>query len=275
MLTKKEAVSFLGIPEKHFRNYFESSGEIKGTQVRNRWMFSEIDLNQWANNKINSTVELTLAEYEECFQFAIKMAYSTNSRHGTGIRGQRSEVQMADDFILGILAENGVAKFMQEKFGISVGLDMEVHPEHITPQDIVSISNGTSARVPNLNIAVKSSKIKSCFNIIDPLEYETPGRKSDVYIFARVDLPSDHLFRILRDHSFFKSVREFLDGNEKFRKIGVLKTVPIWICGFSYHGEFDKVKEIPGQAFNGERYVKSVGQMHHTEDEWKDLLSKL
>lgn len=275
MLTTKEAVSFLRIPEKHFKNYFESSGEIKGTKVRNRWMFSEFELTQWANNKINSTVELTLAEYEECFQFAIKMAYSTNSRHGTGIRGQRSEVQMADDFILGILAENGVAKFMQEKYGISVGLDMEVHPQHITPQDIVSISNGTSTRVPNVNIAVKSSKIKSCFNIIDPLEYETPGRRSDVYIFARVDLPSDHLFRILRDHSFFKSVREFLDDSEEFRKIGVLKTVPIWVCGFSYHGEFDKVEEIPGQTFNGERYVKRVGEMHHTEDEWKDLVSKL
>ncbi|MEM0135665.1 MAG: hypothetical protein QXU18_10670 [Thermoplasmatales archaeon] len=76
-------------------------------------MFSKFELTQWKNNKKNSTIELPLAEYEECFQFAIKMAYFTNSRHGTGIRDQRSEVQMADDFILGILAEKGVAKFLQ------------------------------------------------------------------------------------------------------------------------------------------------------------------
>jgi hypothetical protein len=275
MLTRKEAISFLEIPEKHFDNYFKISGEIPGFKQGNRWQFDRDALVQWAQSRDYGTVRLSLIEYQECFEFAIKMAYSTNSRHGTGIRGQRSEVQMADDFILGILAEKGFAKFMKERHGIEVDLDMNVHPEEITPQDIISILKDGLKRPPNLKVGIKSSKLKNCFNIIDPLEYENSDRKSDVYIFARVDLPSDHLFRILRDHSFFKTVREFLEKNENFRKIGTLEVIPVWICGFSYDGEFHKVNEITNQKFEGERYVKSVGEMHHTAEDWKELISKM
>jgi len=131
-------------------NYFLSSREIIGTKEKNRWMFLKAELERWRENRTNSTVELGISEYEECFQFAIKMAYSTNSRHGTGIRGQKSEVQMADDFILGIIAENGVAKFIKEKFGVTFNLDMELHQKHITPQDIVSMGGGSLHSGPEI-----------------------------------------------------------------------------------------------------------------------------
>ena len=55
-----------------------------------------------------------------------------------------------------------------------------------------------------------------------------------------------------------------------------MKNIPIWIAGFSYHGEFDKVTEIPGQKFdNGYRYVKAVGQMHNSDEGWKKLVKSL
>lgn len=57
-------------------------------------MFDQDELIQRSANKKDSTVELSLDEYQECFEFAIKMAYSSNSRHETGIRDQKSEVQM-------------------------------------------------------------------------------------------------------------------------------------------------------------------------------------
>jgi len=50
-------------------------------------------------------------------------------------------------------------------------------------------------------------------------EVEFKDRKSDVYIFARVGLPSDHLFRILRSHSFFYKLRKFFEKNKEFRQI--------------------------------------------------------
>ncbi len=204
------------------------------------------------------------------------MAYSTKASHGTGIRGVRSEVQMSDDFILGILAEHGVQKFLKDKYHTEVELDTKVHPDHITEQDFIGIKENSKLRKLKIGVAIKSSKWKNCYNIIPPIEYENPRRKSDVYIFVRVGLPSDHLFRILREHSFFKNVKDFLEKSEGFRKIKELKNIPIWIAGFSYHGEFDKVTEIPGQKFdNGYRYVKAVGQMHNSDEGWKKLVKSL
>lgn len=277
LIGSKEAREYLSIDEKEFNNFFKNSREIPAFQEKKgaRWKFKKSDLEKWKKLKGERTVELTLIEYEKCFEFAIKMAYASRQSRGTGIRGVRSEVQMADDFILGILAEHGVQKFLKEKFGVDIELDTEVHPDHITEQDFDGIKENGKLRSVRIGVAVKSSKWKNCFNIIDPLEYENERRKSDVYIFCRVGLPSDHLFRILREHSFFKEVKNFLEEENGFRKIKELGDIPIWIAGFSYHGELDKVKEIPGQKFENWRYVKSVGEMHNSDEDWNELIEKL
>jgi hypothetical protein len=278
VLNSRNALEYLGISKKEFENYFKNSKEIPAFKVRNRWMFNKSDLDSWNDLKAKRTVNLSLSEYQKCFEFAIKMAYSGHASHGTGIRGARSEVQMADDFILGILAEHGVQKFLKDKFEVGIKLDMEVHQDHITPQDFDGIAENGEEREVRIGVAVKSSKWKSCFNIIPPIEYENEIRKSDVYIFVRVGLPSDHLFRILREHSFFKNVKDFLENSDEFKKIRELGEIPIWIVGFSYHGELDKVTEIPGQRFSGNpdhRYVKSVGEMHNSVEDWREFLDKL
>ena len=61
-------------------------------------VFKKDKLNQW-NELRKGTANLNIIEYEKCFHFAIKMAYGSGASHGVGIRGVRSEVQMADDFI--------------------------------------------------------------------------------------------------------------------------------------------------------------------------------
>ena len=276
LLNTSQAIKYLNIEKKEFQNYFKNSREINSVKTNGRFWFDKDELDSWKNLKQSRIVILTLKEYEKCFEFAIKMAYSTKGSHGTGIRGARSEVQMTDDFILGILAEHGIQKFLKGKFMTKVELDTEVHPDHITEQDFVGVEEKGKFRLLKMRVAIKSSKWKNCFNVIDPLEYETANRKSDVYIFIRVGLPSDHLFRILREHSFFKNVKEFLEKSEGFRKIKELKEIPIWIAGFSYYGEFEKVKEIPGQKFDkGYRYVKAVGQMHNSDNDWNKLVKRL
>ncbi|MDO8508150.1 MAG: helix-turn-helix domain-containing protein [Nanoarchaeota archaeon] len=274
VLTAKKALEYLGIEKKEFENYFKNSKEINAFKQGSRWVFNKSELDRWLKLKNDRIVILSLSEYEKCFEFAIKMAYASNKSRGTGIRGARSEPQKADDFIFGILAEYGVQKFLKEKFGIETELDIEVHPDYITEQDLIGIIANGQTRKTNINIAIKSSKWKSCFNVVDPLEYDNANRKSDVYIFVRVGLPSDHLFRILREHSFFKKVKDFLDKEPSYRKIKELKEIPIWITGFSFHGEFAKVKEIPGQEFRDWRYISSVADMHNSDDEWKELIKK-
>ncbi len=278
MIGSKEAQEYLSIEKKAFENYFKNSKEIKAVKEGSRWKFDKTDLDAWKKLKEERTVILALPEYEKCFEFAIQMAYASRASHGTGIRGVRSEVQMADDFILGILAEHGVQKFLKDKFGVEIELDMKVHPDHITPQDFDGIYDNGKLRSVKIGVAIKSSKIKSCFNVVPPIEYENERRKSDVYIFVKVGLPSDHLFRILREHSFFKTVKESLEKTEGFRKIKELKEIPIWIAGFSYHEEFKKVTEIPGQKFDGKpnyRYATGVGEMHNSDEDWKELIKKL
>ena len=274
-LSRKEAIQYLKIPEKHFDNYFKSSQEISAFKKKNRWYFKKAELDRWKNIRTERSVRLSLKEYEQCFEFAIKMAYSSKASHGTGIRGTRSEVQVADDFILGILAEHGLKKFLKKKYNALIQLDTVVHPDHITPQDVDKVKEKGAWRDPKICVAVKSSKTKSCYNIIPPIEYENDNRKSDVYIFVRVGLPSDHLFRILREHSFFKNVKNFLKLDPRFRKIEELNEIMIWICGFNYHSELDKVKKIPGQEFDGYRYVKSVKNMGNSKSDWEKFIKKL
>ena len=114
--TRKEAIQYLNIPEKHFDNYLKFSKEIKGQkQANRRWSFKKTDLDIWKSQKEENTVTLSMKIYEECFEFAIRMVYSGLSARGSGIRGTRSEVQIADDVILGILGEYGVKKFLKDK----------------------------------------------------------------------------------------------------------------------------------------------------------------
>jgi hypothetical protein len=215
-----------------------------------------------------------MSEYETCFEFAIKMVYGGLSLNG--IRGQRTEVQAADDVILGILAEHAIKNLMEKKFKTRIKLDEEVHPEHITPQDFDQIEKNGKFRAPRLGVGIKASKMKNAYLVLGANEVESLKRKSDVYIFARVGLPSDHLFRILRDHSFFGEVRKFFETNDKFKKIEKLESIPVWICGFAYINELKKVTSIPGQEFNnGHRYARSVGKLHNSDKDWLNLISKL
>ncbi|MDD3887724.1 MAG: hypothetical protein PHN19_03025 [Patescibacteria group bacterium] len=274
LISKKDAIDFLGISEKNFNNYQKSSGEIRGYKLRGRWQFDRNELIVFEQLKEDRTVNLSLSEYEKCFEFAIKMVYGGLSLNG--IRGQRTEVQAADDVILGILAEHAIKNFLSKKFGTNIKLDDKVHPEQITPQDFDQIEDKGLFRKPKFGVGVKASKMKNAYLVLGSNEVELPDRKSDVYIFARVGLPSDHLFRILRDHSFFKKVRIFFEENEKFKKILKLERIPIWICGFVYTEELEKVTSIPGQEFsNGNRYVKSVGKLHNSDKDWKELIGKL
>lgn len=274
LINKNTAINFLEISEKDFKNYHESSQEIRGQKIRNRWHFDKKDLTVWKKLKEERTINLTMKEYEVCFEFALKMVYGGLSLHG--IRGERTEVQAADDVILGILAEHAIKDFLKDKFSTEINLDESVHPEEISPQDFHEIKDGNSFRTPKLGVGIKASKMKNAFLVLGANEVEFSDRKSDVYIFARVGLPSDHLFRILRDHSFFGKVRKFFDENNRFKKIGELEKIPVWICGFAYTSELEKVTQIPGQEFsNGHRYVKSVGKLHNSDEDWKNLIKKL
>jgi hypothetical protein len=274
ILKKSEAIDYLKLAEKTVNKYHQFSKEIKGYKKNRRWYFKKSDLDEWEKTRQSRTVILSLTEYERCFEFALKMVYGGLALHG--IRGKRSEVQATDDVILGILAEHAIKKFLKKQFNTEIELDEGVHTSQITPQDFHKIFDGKSFRPSKLGVGVKASKLKNAYLVLGSNEVERVERKSDVYIFARVDLPSDHLFRILRDHSFFKGISTFLKSTEGFRELKELKEIPVTICGITYLDDLEKVTEIPGQKFdNGHRYVKSVGKMLNSDKDWNELIKKL
>jgi len=65
MMTKKDAIAYLSIPEKDFKNYFESSKEIIGEKIKNRWYFDKYLLNKYKELKIERTVLLDIEQYEK------------------------------------------------------------------------------------------------------------------------------------------------------------------------------------------------------------------
>ncbi|MGE4651925.1 MAG: hypothetical protein AAEJ53_13645 [Myxococcota bacterium] len=334
-LTRREAITYLNIPEKHFDNYVKSSNEIAHYKKSNRYCFTKNELDRWKDLRDSRTVYLSMEEYQKCFILAIQMAYTKKPSAGTGIRGVRSEMQVADDWILGIMAEFALKKFLKEKYQIEIELDTEPHPkEGITAQDVVTV-NG---KMPNLKVAMKASKEKNCWIVLDPLEYNDSRRSSDVYFFARVVLPSDHLFRILREHSFFdvarkklstrvtkqeqeiskiaqsigqkelekenlgKQYKELSAGSEKNKikeKIKATKDeieklekeikrstvfrnilpfderIPVWLCGYTRHADFRMGRSIPGQQFDGDRFLKSVAEMKNLDADWKVFVNEL
>ena len=71
LINKKEAIKFLGITEKDFKNYHESRGEIQGEKVKGHWYFNKDNLIAWKNLKESRTINLSIKEYEICFEFAI------------------------------------------------------------------------------------------------------------------------------------------------------------------------------------------------------------
>ncbi len=52
---------------------------------RGSWYFYKDELISWKKMRDERTVDLTINEYEKCFEFAIKMAYSSKASHGKEI----------------------------------------------------------------------------------------------------------------------------------------------------------------------------------------------
>ena len=266
-LSKREAIEYLDIDSKAFENYVRFSEEIRGYKKSGRWYFKKKELDRWKDERKKGMINLTIKEYEKCFEFAIKVVYGGSSLY------QRTEMEASDNWITGILAEQAFKKFMKNRFGVTIYLDNKVHPGQITARDVVAVKKRKNKRKPKIFIGVKSSKMKSAYLIAD--EHGLKGRTADAYISVRVGLPRDHLFRYLRNHSFIRRANKFLKKKEGFRTIGKLEKVPIWICGFCYGKDLERRRSIPGQDFDGIRHVKCYTDLKKSDKDWKKLIKKL
>lgn len=276
LLTKKEAIEFLNLPEKVFENYFRSAREflpIERINNTGRFYFEKNALEKWKQSYDYRTVILTREDYNLCLDFALAMHFRGYVLSDWGTGRQREFGQKLTNWIKGQLGEVAVQKFLKDKFNLNVKLDFNIYDE-IVPQDIIEITTNKVKRKPKIGVGIKSSKPKNVALVLGSNEIEILTRSSDVYIFCRPDLPDDHLLRI-GVNEVIKSVKSkphFLNYKDVIPRFNNMSSE---VAGFCYKDELEKVTKIPGQDFDGPRYVKLSGDLRRSEKDWKDLVSKL
>lgn len=277
LLSKAEAIEFLGLDPKVFDNYFKNAQEFTA-EVRPtpnaRFKFSKRKLTEWKRAYEWRTVSLGRDEYNECLDFALAMHFRGYVLSDWGTGRQREFGQKITNWVKGQLGEVGVKKFLKEKFGVEVLLDFNIYGE-IVPQDIIGVVSHGEARKPNLGIGIKSSKPKNVALVLGANEIELEERSSDIYVFCRPDLPDDHLLRIATKE-LVASVRDKQHFNKYKELIPDFNDIKCEVAGFCYKNELEKVTSIPGQEFdNGYRYVRFSGQLRRSPEQWQQLLSEL
>lgn len=276
ILTKKEAIAFLGLDGKTFDNYFRNAEEfssLKRRKARGRYLFDEDELKRWQESYQWRTIELTFEDYVVCLDFALAQHFRGYVLSDWGTARQREFGQKITNWVKGQLAEVAVQKFFKKEFNVDVELDFRVYDE-IVPQDIIAVIEKGNKRKPKVNVGIKSSKPKSAYLVLGENEVMLKERKSDVYIFCRPNIPDDHLLRLTRE-KIIETIKNQQHYPSYKNQIPHFQKVPCEIAGYCWIDELEKATSIPGQDFDSLRFVKKTGLLHREKKDWEDLLKKL
>lgn len=276
ILTKKEAIKFLSLDDKAFENFFQNADEFKCLERqkgRGRYLFSQKVLEEWLADFKWRTVELTFKDYTLCLDFALAQHFRGYVLSDWGTARQREFGQKITNWVKGQLAEVAVKKFLKKEFGVNVELDFRIY-EEIVPQDIIGVVENGKTRPPKIGIGIKSSKPKSAYLVLGENEITIPGRRSEFYIFCRPDIPDDHLLRITKDR-----IIEVVKNQQHYPKyknqMPDFQNMYCEIAGWCRVEDLERVKSIPGQEFDGVRYVKKSGLLNKDKSSWQKLLKNL
>lgn len=275
-LTKRQAVDFLGLDEKTFDNFFKSAGEFPALERngnRGRYLFDEETLSKWKEGFDWRTIELNVDDYALCLDFALAQHFRGYVLSDWGTARQREFGQKITNWVKGQLAEVAVKKFFKKEFGAEIELDFQIY-EEIVPQDIIAVKENGKTREPKLKVGIKSSKPKSAYLVLGENEIALENRRSDVYIFCRPDIPDDHLLRITKEE-IIKVVKDQPHFPTYKAKIPSFENMPCEIAGWCRIEELEKVDRIPGQIFDGMRYVIKTGLLKRNKKNWEEFIKLL
>jgi len=270
----KEAAKHLGMPEKHLSNFIKIGGEIPVLKIGRRICVSQKKLEIWFKARRDRILSLDKDDYLKCLEFALKSFYAYKSTADFGTVTQRGAGKFVDDFVIGKLGEIAFAKFLKAKFDIDVKLDFSVRGE-VVGQDIAEISRPRRGpRVfnpPNIRIAVKATKGKNVWLMVPKVELEDPARYSDAYVFVRVDLQLNHVFRFLRDQEVLKSLKD---------EIPAFEPIVAEVAGFAWKEDLSKTRAVtelpsPRQKLKKPNYVMRSGDLRKSSSEWQEFVEKL
>jgi len=274
LLSKKEAIEYTGLHDKMFGNYLIANefSCIERKNGRGRYYFDKDTLSAWLKDKESRTVTLNLKDYAICLDFALAQHFRHYVASDFGTGRQREFGQKITNWVKGQLGEVAVRKFFSS-FGTEIELDFNLHDE-IVPQDIVGVMDNGKIRKPKIGVGIKSSKPKNVFLVLGENEITREDRRSDIYIFCRPDIPDDHILRVAKN-----AIQDIVHGMPHYDKYKTLMPdfAPIVceIVGWCRYEDLKQANEIPGQKFEGVRYVKASGELKRGIDDWRNLISRI
>lgn len=270
----REASEYLRIPKKYIENYVKHGSEIPYTKISRRYAILREDIETWKIQREYRTVVVNRDDYVKCFNFAVESFYTYRSRSDFHGARERGIGKWCEDFIPGKLGEIATHKFLKAKFKIEIQLDFSVG-RGIPAQDIVSAAD--LRRRPKtfnpvlIRTSIKTTKMKNVWLSVPQNEFDDSVRSSDAYIFSRLDLPINHIGRILRDHELFRGRLQ--------RLIPEFGECEAEVVGFARkEGLQENLSPQEWSAFTGiERphYALRSGHLNKSESEWKEYLKRL
>lgn len=276
LLTKKEAIEYLGLDDKTFDNYFKNAAEfpcIDRNGGRGRFYFDQDVLFKWKEGLAWRTVELDKEDYALCLDFALAQHFRNYVQSDFGTGRQREFGQKITNWVKGQLGEVAVKKFLKREFGLDVELDFDIR-DNIVLQDITGISENGKMRTPKIGVGIKSSKPKSAFLVLGENEIKIKERRSDIYIYCRPDIPDDHLLRLTKEE-----VNDAVKNKPHYSKYKDLMpdfvNIPCEVAGWCHYSDLREVNGIPGQDFDGIRFVIESGRLKKTKKDWEKLIKQL
>jgi len=276
ILSKKEAIEYLGLDQKTFDNYFKNASEfpcMKRVGARGRFYFDQDILFKWKESLAWRTVELDKEDYALCLDFALAQHFRNYVQSDFGTGRQREFGQKITNWVKGQLGEVAVRKFFKREFNVDIELDFDIR-DKIVLQDIIGIKDKGKMRTPRVGIGIKSSKPKSAFLVLGENEIKIEGRRSDIYIYCRPDIPDDHLLRIAKEE-----INEVVKNKPHYSKYKDLMpdfaSISCEVVGWCYYSDLRETDKIPGQDFDGVRFVKESGLLRKSKKDWEDLIKQL
>ncbi len=119
LLTKKEAVEFLGLDDKTFDNYFKNATEfpcVDRKGGKGRFYFDEDVLQKWKVSLVWRTVDLSKDDYALCLDFALAQHFRNYVQSDFGTGRQREFGQKITNWVKGQLGEVAVKKFLKREY---------------------------------------------------------------------------------------------------------------------------------------------------------------